>query len=256
MKVLGLVLGLLLAGSVWAAPPMEELVEKIEKLESICTETGMDTGCLNCHRSPGFELREQTTEEKYSVDGDGYPTDFYISERDGKDVGFYFLDGIYSVYVDDLFQWLDKKPAIKHLIIEVYSPGGSMFEAKRIIGMMDEYKAKGNVIETRVRGGAASAGFLVFLNGTIGHRYIHAQAEIMWHELRTVEGWFLKLSTPADKEDEARVMRHWQDTQDQWIADRSNLSKEEVTKLIRHKELWCNGKEAVEKYGFADKLIE
>jgi ATP-dependent protease ClpP protease subunit len=74
----------------------------------------------------------------------------------------------------------------------------------------------------------------------------------MWHELQTLE--IFNLSTPSNKEDEARVLRHLQDTANSWLAEVSNLSKEEVDELVRYKELWVTGPEAVQ-YGFADGFI-
>ena len=229
---------------------------KPEEPKPICPKTLMSSSCLTCHLSPDFSLRTLTLEEQYNNDGGSYPSGFRMVREDKKEFGYFLAYNINSSNYENVFEWLSARPHIKHLVIEIYSPGGSMFQAKRIITLMDEFKSKGNTIETRVRGGAASAGFLVLLNGTKGQRYIHPQAEIMWHELRQLEGWFLKLVTPASEEEKARIMRHWQDTQDQWVSEKSKLSKAQVTNLIHFKELWCNGKEAVEKYGFADKLIQ
>lgn len=229
---------------------------KSDEPESICPKTLMTNKCLSCHLAPDFSLRTLTLEEQYNNDGGTYPSNFRMIREGKKEFGYFLSHIISAAEYEAVFSWMSKRPHINYLVIEIYSPGGSMFQAKRIITLMDEFKARGNIIETRVRAGAASAGFLVLLNGTKGFRYIHPQAEVMWHELRTMEGWFLKLVSPADKEEEARIMRHWQDTQDKWVSEKSKLSQAKVTELIRFKELWCNGREAVEKYGFADKLIE
>lgn len=248
--------------------------EKEDEPKSICPKTLMNTACMTCHLSPTFEIRKKTIQEKYNSDGKYFPHNFKIMEKPGYDryrspdgsytaivetekkpYGYYLLYGaVDSNEFDDVFEWLQKHPEINHLVIDIHSGGGSMFGGKRIISVMDEFKATGGTIEIKVHSIAASAAFLVLLNGTPGMRYVHPQAEIMWHELLSVEGWFPKLVSPADKEDEAEIMRHWQDTQDEWVASKCKLTKEEVTNLIRYKELWCNGREAVEKYGFADKL--
>ena len=74
----------------------------------------------------------------------------------------------------------------------------------------------------------------------------------MFHELWTFD--FLKISSPSDKEDEARVLRHIQDGITAFVASRSILTKQEVDNLIRKKEFWVSGIDAL-KYRFATKLI-
>ena len=134
--------------------------------------------------------------------------------------------------------------------MEIHSPGGSLFNAQRIVGLMDDYKHWGGKITTKVNGFAASAGFYVFMNGD--DRLVSPTAQLMWHELYTFS--FFKISEPSDSEDEARVLRHLQDTVNQWIADRSHLTKDEVDAMVKKKELWVNGLQALEN-GFATGLI-
>ena len=107
------------------------------------------------------------------------------------------------------------------------------------------------VIETRVHGFAASAGFIVFVNGTPGHRFASATSELMWHELYTFE--FFKVSRPSDVAEENIVLNHLQTTANDFLAKRSNLTAEEWNEKIHFKEFWCNGAEAV-KYGLSDGL--
>ena len=117
---------------------------------------------------------------------------------------------------------------------------------------MRGWQEQGNIIETRVYGYCASAGFLIFASGTKGNRFVAPQAELMWHELQTFE--FFNQSTPSSKEEEARVLRHLQDTANSWLAEVSNLTKQQVDELVKYKELWITGVQAVE-YGFADALL-
>ena len=50
-------------------------------------------------------------------------------------------------------------------------------------------------------------------------------------------------------------MRHIQDTIQGWVAERCKLTKEELDDRVHKKDFWCNGTEAVNEYGFADKLM-
>ena len=78
------------------------------------------------------------------------------------------------------------------------------------------------------------------------------QAELMWHELQALEGF--GVTSPSSKEDEARVLRHLQDTANGWLAEVSDLTKQEIDDMVSYKEFWLTGTEAV-KYGFADGLL-
>jgi ATP-dependent protease ClpP protease subunit len=154
----------------------------------------------------------------------------------------------------DFFDYISWHPAIKYLIFEIDSWGGSMFDSKTIIGYMDEFKAKGGIIETVVKGKSASAAFIIFVNGTKGYRKISPTAHLMWHELWQFKFW--SVDTPSSLEDEAKTLRFFMDVQNKWLSERCNLTKKELDALVHKKELWCDGLQAVNKYGFADKLIE
>jgi ATP-dependent protease ClpP protease subunit len=69
----------------------------------------------------------------------------------------------------------------KKLIIEIHSPGGGSYEAARIVNMMEHLKRDGVIIETRVYGGALSAGFIMFVSGSKGYRFGHKSATFMSH---------------------------------------------------------------------------
>jgi len=216
--------------------------ETEEKVQSICPKTLMKDSCMSCHVIPDWGLKEPDP-DRYNL----YPTDMKVR----GDIGYLLLESIYSDFVKEFFDYLNKLH-IKHAVIEVHSPGGRLFECSRIIGLMHEFERNGGIVETRLYGMAFSAGFAVFVSGTIGHRHVSPVAECMWHELIT--GEFFAIKTPADKEDEARVLRHLQDTTNNWIVSRSKMTKKTLDEKIRKKEFWINGAEAVD-LGFADKLI-
>ena len=198
---------------------------------------------MYCHTIPNFKLKEASPDNarEYST------TDMKV--RDNK--AYLTITNIDSDQVMKFFDYVSWHPDIKYVIFELFSPGGYMFDAWRIVGFMDLYKDKGYIIETRTYGFAASAGFLVFANGSAGHRFASSTAEMMWHELITFK--LFDISGPADKEDEAKVLRHLQDTANNWLVKHSKLGKAEWDKKIRKKEFWMNGKEAIE-YGISDGI--
>jgi len=137
----------------------------------------------------------------------------------------------------------------KTIVIEINSFGGSLFDAWRMVGIMDQYKEQGYIFQTQCMGKAMSAGFVLFANGNKGHRFVNPRAEFMWHELWSFE--FFKINTPSKKEHEAEVFRHLQDNIHEWLAERSNMEKDEMDAFVEFKEYWVNGQEMLE-VGFAD----
>jgi ATP-dependent protease ClpP protease subunit len=167
------------------------------------------------------------------------PVGYYLYERMAADDMYKFLKYMYD-------------HDIKHVIIELHNPGGSIFEMWRNVGLMNDFKSRGMIIETRTSGLSASAAFVVFVNGTYGYRRVSPNALLMWHEI--ISAKMFDITTPADKEDEARVLRKFQDIANVFLASRSKLSKDSLDEKIHKKELWLTGTEAVE-FGFADNFI-
>jgi ATP-dependent Clp protease protease subunit len=204
--------------------------------------------CFTCHTRPTFKIKEANPDDLYE-----YPNmNTKIRIVDGEKRGFLFINDINAEIVKSALDYFEKHQ-INHITFEIHSPGGSLFDAWRIAGLMGEAEVKGKIIETQVFGFAASAGFLIAISGTKGHRYASTNAELMWHELWTFT--FFKLETPSSKEEEARVLRHLQDTGNNWLASRCNLSKEEIDKLVKNKEFWMTGLEA-KGHGFIDHILD
>ena len=219
--------------------------EDDEKLVSICPKTLSEDSCMDCHSIPDWSLIEKLPDANRN-----FPFGPEMIIKDTK-VAYLFITSISSTSVDKFFEYVRWHPEIEKCVFEIHSPGGSLFEAWRIIGLMELWKSKGMLIETRVHGFAASAGFVLFVNGTKGHRFASATAELMWHELYTFE--FFKVNRPSDAEDEAVVLRHLQSTASNYLAKRSNLTAEEWDEKVKKQEFWCNGAEAV-KFGLSDGL--
>jgi ATP-dependent protease ClpP protease subunit len=244
-KVIALCCVLLLAGSIAVAEngwsPKEE---PKEKPATFCPKTLISDNnqCFYCHTKPNFKLIEALPDE-------GLKLPYGTAILDGT--LHYTVRSIDSSGVQDFFDYVYRHPEYKHVVMEIFSPGGSLLGAWKIVGLMDQAKSRGITVETRCYGFAASAGFLIFVNGTIGHRMVNPMAEFMWHELWSFT--FLKVETPSKKEDEAEVFRHLQDTGHNWLVTRctKELTKEELDSWVRHKDKWMNGADMMEA-GFAD----
>lgn len=199
-----------------------------------------ESKCLSCHTSPSMKLKEASPDE-----GREYP--YNTKVRNG--IGYYSLGKISSVQVWTFFDYL-RHHNIKKAVIEINSPGGSLFDAWTIFSYMDKFDG---TVETRVRSYAASAGCLIFVGGDIGKRFIEPTAMLMWHELLTFK--FLSIETPSSTEDQAKILRKMQDTGNKWLAARTKLTKDKIDEKVKRKEFWITGKEALEEYGFADGFI-
>jgi ATP-dependent protease ClpP protease subunit len=63
-----------------------------------------------------------------------------------------------------------------------------------------------------------------------------------------------RVTDPPLRPKMARVLRHLQDTANGWLQECSNMTKEQIDQAIKKKEMWINGKRAVE-LGFADGFV-
>ena len=221
--------------------------------EKGCPETNFtdNNKCMACHVlvKDGslwkFGIREVKPFAEYD-----FPR--YTSIIDGK--LNYYMREIDSDYFWDFVKYVRIHPEFgKTISIEVDSYGGSIFQAWRIKSIIVEMEKRGYIIETKTRGIALSAGFIVFVSGSIGHRTVDRNAEFMMHELWSIE--WPKIATPATKEEDARIYKHLQDNINSWIAQRGNMTKEQIDQKVKFKEAWLTGREMIE-YGFADGVIK
>jgi ATP-dependent protease ClpP protease subunit len=231
--------------------------DKAKEEQSICPVTKIkdNSKCGDCHLvvvdqgKPRWGLKEFDPHKQFN-----YPCmNFRFDEENGQRIARLLLSEISSYEIERSFVYLQSHPEVKKFIIELQNTGGSMFAMWRIIGLMDAYKAKGNVIETRCHGFAASAAFILFVNGTKGYRLASPEALFMWHEVMSFS--FLEIKTPSSTEDEAAVMRKFQNTAHCWLAARAKVSKEKIDENVRKREWWLTGAEMIE-FGFADGLIK
>ena len=242
--------GMAFANEEKAEPP------KDEGPKSICPTSLMKESCFTCHVVSNGKFVLKETKIDAHLD---YPNGTKIINFGTPDAYGYFemgqVDYSTSEQAKNFFNYL-RRHKIDRAVMEIVSGGGDLLLGWRIKAFMDEWKAEGKTVETRVRCLAASAAFIVFLAGSDGHRVANATSELMMHELKLTEGgmfWF-KETTPSSAEEQAKTLRHLQTTVNDWVARRSNLTKEKVQQMLQWKEFWVNGRQAKE-YGLADIVI-
>jgi len=250
-KILALLMVLFFVSVAWAD---EKSTTEEESLKSICPKTQMADKCLYCHVAPSFKLKEADPNAIYDYPFVGANHKFHFQfDTNGKPIAAYFvMTDVDAFDLQKVMNYLDRH-GVNRLIIELFTPGGSLMDAYKSVGLIRHWQSQGNIVETRCYGLAASAGFLIFASGTRGARFIAPQAELMWHELQTLT--VFNVESPSDKEDEAKVLRHLQDGANSWLAEVSGKTKKEIDELVYKKEFWINGIEAVE-FGFADSLLK
>lgn len=238
-------------GSVYADVHDEEPDDEPEVVAQ-CPKTLMTDQdyCFRCHTHPAFKLKESEL-------GEGKLMGEYLISRDGTLCLRYRLGDVEGFVVQDLVEISDYISAhpgmVDRLVIDILSPGGSLFHAWDIVGLFGELRSKGVTIETRCRGFAASAAFLIFASGD--ERIASPSAEFMWHELRS---WaFFEEKNPSRLEDQARIYRHLQDTTNNHLVKVSGgkVKKAFLDESVDKDELWLTGAEMLE-LGLADRLTQ
>jgi len=214
-----------------------------------CPISTMTTDCLTCHTVVGkkFVLKE------FAPDADrAYPfPGMKVVVDGGVSKGYYLLEEVNSQQIKEFFEYLEQHK-IKDAIIEIHSPGGSLFGAQRIVSIIQHWQSKGGKVEMRLYGAAFSAGFYIFVSGD--NRLVSESSDLMWHEIQSFAGFGFKIETPSDNEEKARILRHLQDVRHHYLATRGKLTKEQIDQRVSKKEWWMSGPEAV-ALGFADGLI-
>lgn len=253
MKTLIVLFCIVFACVVYAEPPEPEKA-KPENTTGIpqevidkCPTKGMIENCTMCHTTPSFMVKEGVMfEEKDPPYGCSYRID-----TDGQVVGYYELTDINPAKLQEFLEYFAQDVSIKKLIINVFSPGGSVFHAWKAIAQVERFKGR-FLIETRCDAAAFSAGFLFFLVGE--ERLVAPNANLMAHQ---VQSWsFFDNKTPASLVEEAEIFRKWQLQIDEWIASKSNVTAEFVAGKTKFKEWWISGTEAVEEYKMATGYIK
>ena len=232
-----------------------EIINEEEPEGAKCPHTNItdQNKCYDCHK-----LRQVEGKWKWSVKTPKYKNPLSIFEYpdytmvNGDEIqGYYAMDGRVDIYTFTVFTDYVYRMGFKEVLIDIYSGGGSLLEGWSICSMIQQMSKRGIKVVTQTRSFSASAAFLVFVSGDI--RLVEPTAYLMTHELMSL-AW-LKVETPSSDEDEAKTKRMFQDVIHNWLASRSDVTKEELDEKVRHKDWWMNGEEAV-KLKFATGYIK
>ena len=262
MKPLIIILSALLAiGTVYAYSDYESSIadDPVEESKELpfCPKTKISDNddCMDCHAmrsdadgKPYFGLKELPLDANYNEK----PHMMDIIRDGGKPVAYLQVNSTNSVFFRQTSDYLYWHPEINKLVVELHTPGGSIMDAWRSVGIIKEMQQRGILIEVRVYGIAASAGGILLVAGDIGHRFINPNAEIMLHKVWTFAMFDVK--TPDTAEDQAVTLRHFQENINDFLISRSKMTKEQLSDAIFKKDFWMTGKEAV-AYGLADGFI-
>lgn len=229
--------------------------EKIDiRVKPHCPKTLMTESCFSCHTAPDWKLKEKAPDNQLE-----YPTGCRFIDYPENPKGIMEVGDISEGAADTLqkfFAYL-RRHKVTHAILQIHSGGGNLFDAWRMKTLMNQFQEAGWIVETRVPGFAASAATIVFLAGNKGHRIASPQSELMFHEVSSYEGgmFFVKKNTPTSTEEQAKIMKHLQDTINTWVPTRGRIDPKEFAEKVKGKEFWATGQQCFDM-GFVDRLIK
>ena len=210
--------------------------------------------CLVCHvmkmvdGKPKFGLSEISLSAGYTL-----PYGAQLISQHGELGLYYENNGTSSSVVRNISHYMYNHPELKFFTMEMQSGGGSVMDAWRAVGIIEEMRDNGIKINTICYGMAASAGTILLAAGDIGNRLVNPHAEIMLHKLWTFA--MFKIDDPDTSEDQSELMKHFQTNINQFFINRSNLTKEDLDTNMYKKDWWITGEEAV-KLGIADGFVK
>ncbi len=224
-----------------------------ERVEKGCPTAGFlsdNMKCTDCHvlsREGGkysWGIREV---EPFADKNPPYGWEWKVG-KDGKPYGFHQFSSISPNVVKAGLEYFDRHPEVDRIVINVFSPGGSVFFCWKAIKEVQKFYNRFHIVTT-CDSAAFSAGLLFFLVGE--ERLVSEYASLMAHEIKGFS--YMEEKYPSMLEEEAKLFRKWQTKINQWIEDRTNkkLTVEGLEELTAHIELWMDGVEAVEDYGVA-----
>lgn len=136
-----------------------------------------------------------------------------------------------------------------NLVIEIASPGGSVYEGLLIMVWMNLLSEMGKNVTTIVTANAYSIASLIML--AANNKLISNSADIMVHNPMVPE---IQYANANDLEIHLTSLRNLEDVMYELYILFTDLSREEIKKLM-DKETYLDAKQAV-NYGFADKVVD
>lgn len=221
------------------------------------TKISDNNKCMSCHAMvPGEDGKPKWGLKELSSDAGYYMMPSCLDIITGPDGKKFFrmdVTGTNATSFRRAVDYMYRHPEFKHLSVHLHTPGGSVMDAWKAVGIIREAQSRGIKVSTHVYGISASAGVILMVAGDIGERYVNPNAEIMMHKVWSFS--MFDLSDPDTAEDKAATLKHFQDNINNWFVSRTKMSHDEIEKLIFKKDFWMDGRRAVE-LGIADQLVE
>ena len=168
---------------------------------------------------------------------------------DGEIPCFYLTQRIDANSIQELSQNLigAKNAEYKKLRITMNTGGGNVYEMATLVGVMQDLKAQGIIIETVGNGRIFSAGTLILSNGSAGNRYVYPHSQLMIHAAKYTA------FDPLD-ENQKKEMQAVANMQTQLYLQSTKIEENQLFKFLEE-ETYFTAEQAI-LYGFADKIIE
>ena len=168
---------------------------------------------------------------------------------DGEIPCFYLTQRIDANSIQELSQNLigAKNAEYKKIRITMNTGGGNVYEMATLVGVMQDLKAQGMIIETVGNGRVFSAGTLILSNGSAGNRYVYPHSQLMIHAAK------YSAFDPLD-EKQKKEMQAVANMQTQLYLQSTKIEENQLLKFLEE-ETYFTAEQAI-LYGFADKIIE
>jgi ATP-dependent protease ClpP protease subunit len=163
----------------------------------------------------------------------------------------YLSGGVDDNFVSDarekIRKALSRGGAGCELVIDINSPGGSVFSGLDLFGYIREVSSKGHKVTTIASGYCASMGGVLIQAGDV--RAIRKDSYLHLHEAGSMSA-----GKAADLLDEAQLLVRLTEQMVRIYAERTKMPYQAIYDRITRQEWWLSAEEALEA-GFVDVVI-
>lgn len=147
--------------------------------------------------------------------------------------------------IQTIGQW-QREDASKPITLVFNSPGGGVHSGLALYDYIHAVQATGTTIDTHSIGWAASMGGILLQAGA--KRTMGAHAYMLIHEISSGA-----IGNTSELEDELKFVKRLQERCLAILAERSTLSKRQISRRWQRKDWWLDATEALE-FGFIDEI--
>lgn len=153
--------------------------------------------------------------------------------------------GVVDVWIDRLEHWERRDPG-EPITIRINSPGGSVLDGFALFDTILRLRRKGHYITTHGVGMIASMATIIMQAGD--ERVLDANSWFMIHEVSAGA-----MGKSSEMEDQLKFIKRLQDRALDIYAERSKLTKAQISRRWKKTDDWMDANEAV-ALGFADRV--